>query len=357
MLYILISSELIVNFAHKKPTKLKSSVSTARTINKYSAWKILFWILFIATVPALSSCFTGIEGTKKITLSKDDKKNVLPSPEEEFFNSVTSVPIAEWEKGRPFIAADDRVLLIFDQQGLPTDPEEAALGGKTLYYIGIAKRPTPEGSEEGVILFTDVIPDSDNNFYNQNMVYQYDTGKHPSELSGIKSDQIPMLIDSAMVDATRSLLKGKELWTRSPLWYDAKGGRIPGKKYVPVIIKEIYPGNIVFPVEIEFSDTDGNEGRMYMNFGNSGMESRSFASLFYISDFRKRYPGIEDDAWNAICESKVKIGMTKTECKLALGNPSEVDAGHDYSQTLDLWHYPDGKVLWFEDGLLTKYRD
>ncbi len=317
----------------------------------------MLWLLIAAFVPSLTSCFTGVESTKKITLSKEDKKNVLPTPEEEFFNSVTPTPLSEWAPGRPFIAADNRALLIFDQQGLPTDPDVAALGGKTLYYVGIAKRPTPEGGDEGVILFSDVIPDKSGEIYAQGMVYQYNTGKHPSEVYDMKSDQIPMLIDTAMVDATRSLLKGKELWTRSPLWYDAKGGRIPGKKYVPVTIKEVFPGNIVFPVEILFTDSNGDEGRMYMNFGNSGLESRSFASLFYISDFRKRYPDIQDDVWNAITDSKVKLGMTKLECKLALGNPSEVDTGHDYSQTLDLWHYPDGKVLWFEDGLLTRYRD
>lgn len=320
-------------------------------------FRIMLWLFLLATLAPLSSCFTGVEGTKKITLSKEDKKNVLPTPEEEFFNSVTSTPLEEWEKGRQFIAADNRVLLIFDQQGLPTDPDAASLGGKTLYYFGIAKRPTPEGSEEGVILFSDNIPGQADDAGGQGMIYQYNTGKHPSELYGIKSDQIPMLIDVAMVNATRDLLKGKQLWTRSPLWYDAKGGRIPGKKYVPITVSEIFPGNIVFPIEIKFTDTNGNEGRMYMNFGNSGLESRSFANLFYISDFRERYPGIEDDVWNAICDSKVRLGMTKTECKLALGNPSEVDTGHDYSQTLDLWHYPDGKVLWFEDGVLTKYRD
>jgi len=39
-----------------------------------------------------------------------------------------------------------------------------------------------------------------------------------------------------------------------------------------------------------------------------------------------------------------------------LGNPTEVDSGHYYTQTLDLWHYTDGKVLWFEDGTLSKFR-
>jgi hypothetical protein len=49
--------------------------------------------------------------------------------------------------------------------------------------------------------------------------------------------------------------------------------------------------------------------------------------------------------------------MTKEECRLSLGNPAEVDTGHDYSQTLDLWKYNDGTTLWFEDGILTRIRN
>ena len=165
-----------------------------------------------------------------------------------------------------------------------------------------------------------------------------------------------MMIDEKMIDYTRTLLMGKQLWTRSPLWYDEEGNRIPGRKFVPVTIEDVEAGTLVFPVKLKFIADDGSHAWMLMNFGNSTAESRAFANLFYLSDYRKNFPNITDEVWNLICRGEIEAGMTKTECNLSLGNPSEVDAGHDYSQTLDLWHYPNGTVLWFEDGILTRFR-
>lgn len=293
-----------------------------------------------------TSCFTGVEGTKKITLSKEDKRALKPSAEDEFFRTVTGTPLSEWQPGRTFIAADNKTLLIFDQQGLPLDPDAIKLAGKTLQFKGTENRLAPDGSTTTVLLFSD-----------GTNVYRYNTGKRsdlaPTE---VLSDQLPMMIDEAMIDYARDLLLGKQLWTRSPLWYDDDGNRIPGRKFVPVTVNDVLPGSLVFPIKVNFTASDGNKAWIFMNFGNSGTESRTFANMFYLSDFRKNFPSITDEVWELICSGKVVNGMTKTECRLSLGNPSEVDAGHDYSQTLDLWHYPDGTVLWFEDGVLTRYR-
>lgn len=54
----------------------------------------------------------------------------MPSPEEEFFRPVAGIPLKSWEKGKKFIAADNKTLLIFEQEGLPVDPEQAAIGAK-----------------------------------------------------------------------------------------------------------------------------------------------------------------------------------------------------------------------------------
>ncbi len=317
--------------------------------NRFTTY--LLRTVLIGTISAIwmlgaTSCFTGVEGTKKITLSKDDRKAIQPSDEDLFFQPVAGIPVSQWENGRPFIAADNKALMIFDQQGLPLNPDEAALGGKTLYYSGVEARPAPDGSRTLIIVFTD-----------GNNLFRYNTGKNVTVAADeIRSDQIPMLIDSAMIDSSRKLLSGKKIWTRSPLWYDAEGNRIPGRKFVPVTIVAVEPGNLVFPVKLLFKTDDGEEAWAFMNFGNSSTESRAFANLFYLSDFRKNFPSITDEVWTLICDGKIAAGMTKLECKLSLGNPSEVDAGHDYSQTLDLWHYPDGAVLWFEDGILTRFR-
>lgn len=187
--------------------------------------------------------------------------------------------------------------------------------------------------------------------------YIYNTGKNfDAAMKLVTSADIPMLIDLIMVNDARQKLAGREVWTRSMLWYDENNEHISGKKYAPVVIEDVLPGSMVFPLKLKISSAKDGEAYMFMNYGNADNESRSFHNLFSISDIRKLYPNIEEETWDYIGAGRIKTGMTKIECKLALGNPSEVNSGHDYSQTLDIWSFNDGSVLWFEDGKLTKFR-
>lgn len=293
-----------------------------------------------------SSCFTGIESTKTVSLSREDKKILTPTPEEEYFKGVEPQPLSAWKKGKLFMAADNKTALIFDQQGLPIHPDSVGIGRKILSFNGIKPKLEPDGTQSVSLIF------SENGKY-----YQYNTGKSSSLASEqVMSDQIPMMIDLDMVQEAKDLLLGNKLWIRSPLWYDEDGNRIQGKKFVGITVEDVLPGDIAFPLKLKFVDESGNEAWIFMNFGTSGTETRLFSNLFFLSDLRNKYPSIADDVWEVICKGGVKLGMTKEECKLSLGNPNDVNRGHDYSQTLDLWQYPNGTALWFEDGILTKYR-
>lgn len=321
-------------------------------LNKYlfhifKSSSLYFKVILILLVPcSLSSCFTGIEGTKKISLTRTEKKSIAPTPEDKFFNPVAGESLENWEIGRPFIAADNRSILAFEQEGLPLDMDSVAIGGKTLYYNGMQPRLAPDGSEVAILFFSD-----GNNTFRLNSGKEYALAPQL-----VTSDNLPMLIDKKMIDSARSLLLGMRLWTRTPLWYDPYGNRVGGKKYVPVQIDDVQPGNVAFPIKVLFHDDNGVSAWAMMNFGTSGMESRSFANVFMLSDLRKKFPAITDENWNLICAGKVRLGMTKEECKLSLGNPKEVDSGRDYTSTLDLWNYADGTVLWFQDGILTRMR-
>lgn len=311
----------------------------------HNSCKLLLFLAAVFSATALSSCFTGVEGTKKIKLSRDDRKALQPSEEEQFFVGVKGTPLPLWKKGKMFIASDDKTALIFDQQGFSAEPLSAKLGGKILTFEGVDRRLGADGKMYVVIGFRD-----------GNNVYVYNTGKTEDEAADLSSGQLPMVIDCDMVEETRRLLLGKTFWIKSPLWYDDAGNRINGLKFVPVTIEDIQPASSSFPLKLKFTLDNGKYAWLFMNFGNSGTESRSFPALFSISDIRKKYPSISDEVWEAICRGRVRVGMTKEECKLSLGNPSDVSSGHDYSQTLDLWNYPDGTALWFEDGILTKFR-
>lgn len=305
---------------------------------------VIFMSVCILSI--LSSCFTGIESTKKINLSREDKKLSNPTPEEQFMSQVTSSPLDTWERGKSFIVSDEKALLVLTPQAGILPYVGDSIKGKELEFIGVESKINAAGALTVSILFSDGI-----------YVYAYDTGKEFDDaMNNIKSDQIPMLIDEDMVVQARGLLTGKKFWTRSPLWYDSAGNRIDGKRFVPVTIKDVQPGNLVFPLQLEILTEDGNTAYLFMNLGSADNESRSFHNLFSLTDIRKHYPGVDPEIWDYISEGKVKEGMTKEECRLALGNPNDVRSGHDYSQTLDIWHYDNGRVLWFEDGRLVRIR-
>ena len=291
----------------------------------------------------LCSCYT-VDRTKKIELTKSDLKSIAPSAEEQLLADIHGTALPNWLPGMRFQATDDRALLLFSQEGMPADPTEAALGGKSLVYKGINTKLLPDGTEDIVLLFFD-----------GDKTYQLSTGKRRSELSNYLSTDIPMLVDIELIEALDSKLSGRQLWTRSALWYNDKGERFQGDKFIAVRILTIEPGNAEFPVKIWFKDAEGRRSFYWMSFGRSAADSRPFASLFSITDPRLQYPDVEDNVWRLIQMGKVAQGMSKELCRLALGNPSEVTSGHDYSKLIDIWTYPDGKVLRFEDGILEMY--
>lgn len=294
----------------------------------------------------LSGCFTGIESTKKINLSREDRKNANPTPEELFMSQLEHYPLISWQQGKKFIVTDNRAMLVIvPQKGLlPVAPD--SIKGKTLEYSGVESKINAAGNLTVGILFTDGV-----------YIYSYDTGKEFEEaMQQVTSDKLPLLIDIDMVDGAKTLLTGKSFWTRSPLWYDADGNRIDGEKYVKVTVTDVSPGDMIFPLRLEIKTDEGKTAYVYMNYGSDNNESRSFGNLFSLNDIKKNYPHIEPEIWALISHGKVKVGMTKEECKLALGNPSDLNSGHDYSQTIDIWSYENGRVLWFEDGRLVKIR-
>lgn len=295
--------------------------------------------------PLLSGCFTGIENTAKIKISKSEQKRMRPTDEQTLLDSVSPLPLSAWEYGKKFFAADNRTALVFDQSGV-SDLDRETMRGRILSYQGTDSATAPDGSSRIVAIFSD-----------GSNTYRLNTGKTQDKApSEVMSDQLPMLIDMDMVGMTSRILSGKTVWSRSSLYYDEDGNKVDAEKYVPFTVSAVMPGDMVFPLRLKLTDNSGKVLFMMMNFGDRPTESRSFDQLFSLSDPKKDYPDISDDIWQLIRKGYVKAGMTKEECKLSLGNPSEVTSGHDYSRTIDIWHYSEGIYLRFEDGRLSAFR-
>ncbi len=325
--------------------KFYHSIRMAIRMTSLNFVKQVFKLFMLIPLLTLGSCFTGIESTKKIALSKADKKVLQPSDEELLMNAVVPEPLGNWKPGKAFFVVSNRVgMLLHTPEGGAVSATD--LEGAELKFEGVTGAPAPDGTRKALIVFS---------HGDQNMVF--DTGReYDDALQHFMSDRLPMMTDLDMLTTTANLINGRTLWTRTPVWNDADGQRYEGRKFAPVTVTAVLPGSPAFPARVQFIDENGHNAFMFLNFGTSSGDSRSFSDLFFLTDPKLRYPKITDHVWQLIQRSTLENGMTKEEAKLSLGNPDEVMSGHDYSQTLDIWRYNDGSILRFADGLLVDFR-
>lgn len=292
-----------------------------------------------------TSCFTGIESTKKITMSKEEKRLVEPTPEEKFLVDIVGQRVDQWDAGKKFVVSDERASIVLTP--LADAKPVAEIVGDTISFISSSVATGFDGNEELRLLFG---KGSDR--------YEY-AARHAGNtgVAEITSDRMPMLIDLEMVDEVWRRLKSGRYYLLSPNWLDERGERLQGEKFVEVEILSLEPGSMVYPMKAKFRTVnDGRIGVYMMNFENGDRGARGFSALFSLTDPHKRYAKISDETWSLIQNGRVVPGMTKEECRLSLGAPEDVNSGRDYSRTLDLWQYADGTVLFFEEGLLTRSR-
>ncbi len=302
---------------------------------------------------ALTSCFTGVEGTKRIELSRSDLKRMRLTQEDTLLQSALSRRLlTDLRPGDPFRITDSRLALFCDIES--SDPNDTVVKGRTVSFDGLFTRLTPSGAMERIIGFSD-----------GKWLLTYPLGRTPAAADSLPASRLPMLLDLKLVDEARDALKGRRVWTRTSLAYDSVGQRAPTLKFAPYAIAEVDPSDGVFPLRILLlpDSAEVAAGRLspapryaYLNLGNGRGDSRTFASQFYLSDPRRRHADIREEVWRSIMAEKVMHGMTKQECRLALGAPEEIEAGHDYSRLLDIWIYPDGTFLRFIDGRLADFR-
>ena len=291
----------------------------------------------------MSSCFTGVESTKKIT-DKDVKKVVEVLTQEEVEANTLAIPtdsFACWNRGKQFYVCDNNARLIFAPSAA-YNADTLNMKGKILAYDGYHLGSVLDNRNTVNIEFTD----------GKNK-YVYSTDKTIGE---IKSGYtIPFLIDMDVVRFVASKLEQRTCYIKTPIWYDLNEEMTAGRKFVGVRIDSVLPGNKVFPLKVMFTDIEARRKAMlWMTAGGTVLKNRSFDALFSLTDLRKRFPDIESDVWQCIVAGKVKTGMTKDEVRLSLGNPSSINQRPTYEGVREYWYYPDGRYLYFEDGLLVE---
>lgn len=293
---------------------------------------------------ASAACSTGIESTKTIKMNKDDIRQMAKTDEQIFASQIKGELLKDWKPGKEFIAMSDRTLYVFDPVSSVSEVD-GSMQGDTLQFVGVQSRLNPDLKEECVILFSD-----------GDQLYHYSTGKlMASAMDDIDSSKLPLLSDLDLILAWKEKLIGNRLWTKSNLWYDKDNHRKDGLKFAEVKVLDIVPSTDEFPLNVKISH-NGEISYIHMNYTSDKADSRNFAAVFFLSDPKSKYPQISEDNWKLIKSGRVGLGMTKDECRLALGNPDEVQSGHSTSEALDIWQYSNGAYLFFSDGLLTRFR-
>ncbi len=307
---------------------------------------VVFLILLITLPLMLVSCFTGVEGTKKVS-DKDVSKAISRSQtavkkQDLLVAYKDSVPA--WRHGKRFYVTDSQVKLIFAPSN-SVNSDTLQLAGKTLVYDGYSEGGVLDNRKTVNLMFSD-----------GNNKYIYPTNKEIQEFNS--QFQIPFLIDEDMVAFYSKQLSNKDFWIKTALWYDVKSERmIKGRQFVKVHVDRVEPGNKVFPLKVVFSAIDGGQKAFVWIATNvEVMKDRDFGSLFTTEDLREKHKDITNENWARITNSQVVEGMTKEECRLSLGTPKQVRQRPTYDGLNEIWYYDGGSFLLFADGLLKEFR-
>ncbi len=295
----------------------------------------------LLSVATLNSCFTGVESTPRITADDVRHAGVESSSEQLFAACIAPERPAAWKRGKQWLVDDNKMGIIFNP------PVTDSLKGQVLTLEELSAAPTVIGVDAVELRFS--APDG--------RVYSYLPGVPWNDLQSRRSLDIPFAVELSPVAKADSLMRGNTYYIKSPLWCDVDGRSTGGLRHIPVTVTAVLPGTSRLPLKVEFSVEDDPEPHyVLLTYGDGPSATRNFDKYFSFKNPRLQYPRITDENWQRIIHSQVAIGMTRDECRLALGTPGALRRGATDAAQVEHWTYDDGVYLIFEDGILTRFR-
>lgn len=77
----------------------------------------------------------------------------------------------------------------------------------------------------------------------------------------------------------------------------------------------------------------------------------------FLSELFEQNPSWSNEIKMLIRYSQVRIGMTRTQVEASWGDPEDINRSVGSWGVHEQWVYPNGKYLYFEDGILTSWQD
>lgn len=294
---------------------------------------------------ALSGCFTGVEYTPKITASDVKKEQIVVTAEDTFLRAEIDAPLAQWRPGKLFRVTDARIARALS--GSPAAME--GLEGRDLAFTGVAEGTSVTGTPVTDLHFTSPAGHD----------VSYRVAGSRADLEKKPTVTVPFTVQLSTVEAIGRKLDGNRYYILTDSWRDDSDNTLHGRKFIPVRVDSVRAGNSFFPVKVSFTaeaDSAAERGCVYLYPGVKGEAPRTFSHLFSFTDPHLRYPEITDATWQLIKTARVTDGMTREECRLALGDPKERDRGASNTYIREVWLYDNGIYLLFEDGVLKRHK-
>ncbi len=289
----------------------------------------------------LTACFTGVESTPKITSSDVKREKVTVSEEQRYLADIRGEQLSAWTPGKELYVTDNKLASLLT----PPNANGEYLRGKTLMYQGAENVTSITGEQVAELTF--LTP--------QGRVVKYRSDASIEAINQRASVNLPFTIEMSVIQEVRQRLQGEEYYVVTAVWYDENDQSFFARKFVPVKVISVEPGNSVYPVKLTLLEENGIPFHLFMNVGDKSATTRDFASLFSFSDPHKRYPLISDATWKNIINCRVVADMTRDECRLALGSPAEIERRPSPNMLREIWSYENGMYLIFEDGILRRY--
>lgn len=321
-------------------------------------------IIISACCLCLASCFTGIESTPRIT-DKEVRKNVPAAGLTSVIADSLNAPgVAQWQPGRRFLATDAKLSMLFEKEPViaPGDllifeglNPEISITGDTITALSFRNAgDIGQATNRETLASQGATDDSASPRRKiRAKLLKYKINMAPSLMS--ESFTLPMSVDLDMVQEAGKLLAGRKFYIVSSLRVDSTlTPTAAGRRYVPVTISGVLPGNADYPLLVSIVDDTGSQSYVSMTVGTARSATRNFDKIFETADPRMSHPAITDAVWNNIINSRVAAGMTLEECRMALGSPRDIRKWHNGGTFFEGWTYDNGRYLIFDDGLLSE---
>lgn len=305
---------------------------------------------------AAASCFTGVESTPRIGDAEVRRRQAAEqTAEQRFLADVRPDAPSQWRRGHTaWLVSDPRFARVL----APMTAVPDSLAGRTMLFGGFAAAASLTGSDATDVTLVDA---------SDGTVVRYRVAVPSSAIDTVSQLEVPFAIDLGLVARVDSMMRGRLLYVCTPDWFDGRGRDVSGLRHIEVTVDSVVPGSYLYPAAVYFTPTDSRQAArasiapddtrfLYMSVGGVGASTRSFDRLFAFDNPRRRFPNIEDDVWELITASRVREGMTRDECRLALGSPTAINRYPTRGGMREVWNYSDGVYLAFDDGYLTSFR-